>query len=63
VCLAADCDQAEPEIKSIGARHMPYARALPFCLYLNGEGEFLHGTQGGVSLSTFREALEQVIKT
>ena len=41
---------------------MAYARALPFCLYLNGEGEFLHGTQGGVSLYTFREALEQVIK-
>jgi hypothetical protein len=63
VCLAANCDHAEPEIKSIGARHMAYARALPFCLYLNSAGEFLHGTQGGVSLYTFREALEQVIKT
>jgi hypothetical protein len=63
VCLASNCDQAEPEIRSIGARHMAYARALPFCLYLNSDGEFLHGTQGGVSLYTFREALEHVIKT
>lgn len=42
---------------------MAYARALPFCLYLNAEGEFVHGTQGGVSVYSFREDLERVIKS
>jgi hypothetical protein len=63
VCLAANCDRAEPEVNLIGARHMAHARALPFCLYLNGDGEFIHGTQGGVSPYTFREDLERVIKS
>lgn len=63
VCLASDCDRPESEIRAIGARHMAYARALPFCLYLNRDGEFVHGTQGGVSLYTFREDLERVIKS
>jgi len=63
VCLASNCDHSEPEIKSIGARHMAYARALPFCLYLDSDGEFVHGTQGGVSIFTFREDLERVIKS
>jgi hypothetical protein len=42
---------------------MAYARALPFCLYLNRDGAFVHGTQGGVSVYTFREDLERVIKS
>lgn len=63
VCLASDCDRPEPEIRAIGARHMAYARALPFCLYLNSEGEFVHGTQGGVSVYSFREDLERVFKS
>jgi len=42
---------------------MAHARALPFCLYLNSKGEFVHGTQGGVSVFTFREDLERVIKS
>lgn len=63
VCLAADCDHAEQGIKAIGARHMAHARALPFCLYLNSDGEFIHGTQGAVSGFTFREDLERVIKS
>ena len=62
VCLASNCDQAEAKIKAIGARHMSFARALPFCMYLNSEGEFVHGTQGGVSPHSFREDLERVIK-
>jgi hypothetical protein len=41
---------------------MAHARALPFCLYLDAGGNFLHGTQGGVSLYSFREDLERVIK-
>ncbi|HZG51732.1 MAG TPA: hypothetical protein VEZ40_06320 [Pyrinomonadaceae bacterium] len=63
VCLASNCDRPEPEINAIGARHMSHARALPFCLYLDAEGNFIHGTQGGVSVSSFREDLERVIKS
>jgi hypothetical protein len=63
VCLASDCDRPEPEVRAIGARHMAHARALPFCLYLDAEGTFVHGTQGGVSVHTFREDLERVIKS
>jgi len=62
VCLASNCDQSEPEIKAIGAKHMAFARALPFCLYLNSDGEFIHGTQGGLSLYSFREDLARVIE-
>lgn len=63
VCLASDCDHAEPEVRAIGARHMAYARALPFCLYLDSDGGFLHGSQGGLSVYSFREDLERVSKT
>jgi hypothetical protein len=42
---------------------MAHARALPFCLYLDADGNFLHGTQGGVSVSSFREDLERVSKS
>ncbi|HEY0100719.1 MAG TPA: hypothetical protein VGB76_17365 [Pyrinomonadaceae bacterium] len=63
VCLASDCDRPEPEIRAIGAQHMAYARALPFCLYLNSDGAFVHGTQGGLSLYSFREDLERVSKS
>ncbi|HEY0082101.1 MAG TPA: hypothetical protein VGB61_04870 [Pyrinomonadaceae bacterium] len=42
---------------------MAHARALPFCLYLNADGNFLHGTQGGVSVTSFREDLERVSKS
>ncbi|MCA1591354.1 MAG: hypothetical protein LC754_01590 [Acidobacteria bacterium] len=41
---------------------MPHARALPFLLYLDSGGRFIHGTQGGVSAYTFREDLERVAK-
>lgn len=46
----------------IGRRHMPYARALPFLIYLDAAGNFLHGTQGGVTAHSFREDLERVVK-
>lgn len=46
VLLASDCDDPEQEIVRIGAEHMSHARSLPFVLYLDGEGEFVFGTQG-----------------
>jgi hypothetical protein len=47
---------------AIGREHMPYARALPFCLYLNSEGTFVHGTAGAVTKEGFKADLEQAIK-
>lgn len=47
VLLATDCDQPEPAVRAIGAKHMSHARALPFVLYLRADGTFVHGTQGG----------------
>jgi len=47
---------------AIGREHMPYARTLPFCLYLDSDGEFVHGTAGGVTVESFRADLEQVLK-
>ncbi|MCA1564693.1 MAG: hypothetical protein LC803_03355 [Acidobacteria bacterium] len=61
--MASNCDRPEPEINAIGARHMAHARALPFCLYLDADGNFVHGTQGGLSVYSFREDLERVSKS
>lgn len=47
VLLAADCDDPEPAVRAIGAKHMSHARSLPFVMYLDAEGEFVFGSQGG----------------
>jgi hypothetical protein len=62
VCLASDCDHPEPEVMAIGRDHMPHARTLPFCLYLDSDGKFIHGTAGGVSKEGFRADLEQALQ-
>lgn len=49
VMCAIDCDQPDPAVRAIGAAHMSYARALPFLMYLDAEGKFLAGSQGGKS--------------
>ncbi|GAC1351449.1 MAG: hypothetical protein NVS3B20_05230 [Polyangiales bacterium] len=46
VLLAADCDNPEPGVRTIGAHHMAQARSLPFVMFLNSEGQFVYGTQG-----------------
>jgi thioredoxin-related protein len=47
VLLATDCDHPEPEVRQLGAKNMPHARALPFVMYLRSDGTFVFGTQGG----------------
>jgi hypothetical protein len=48
---------------AIGREHLPHARTLPFCLYLNSEGSFVHGTAGGVSKEKFKADLEQALRS
>jgi len=47
---------------AIGREHLPHAPTLPFCLYLNSEGKFVHGTAGAVSKEGFKADLEQALK-
>jgi len=57
VLLATDCDKPEAAVRAIGAKHMSNARSLPFVLYLDENGQFVHGTQGGRDLHTFAHDL------
>ena len=43
--------------------HMPAARALPFCLYLDPDGRFVHGSAGGLDVYSLREALERTLRS
>jgi hypothetical protein len=45
----------------IGREHLPQARTLPFLLFLNAEGKFVHGTAGGTTLSGFKADLEKAL--
>ena len=54
VAVAIDCDAPDPAVRALGATHMSFARSLPFVIYTDAEGRFLHGTQGG---RTARELL------
>jgi thioredoxin-related protein len=49
VLLASDCDAPEKEIVRIGQAHMAHARSLPFVLYLDADGRFVHGSTGARS--------------
>jgi hypothetical protein len=57
--VASDCDHPEPEVMAIGRDHMPWARALPFVLYLNSAGQFVHGTAGALTKEAFKADLEK----
>ncbi|MFN0121037.1 MAG: hypothetical protein ACKV2V_11095 [Blastocatellia bacterium] len=46
---------------AIGREHLPYARTLPFLLFLNSNGTFVHGHAGGTSAHGFRADLEKAI--
>jgi len=60
VAVAIDCDQPDPEVKKLGALHMSWARSLPFVLYTDADGKFLHGTAGGRSVPVLLEDLERI---
>ncbi|HZS08637.1 MAG TPA: hypothetical protein VFD58_27635 [Blastocatellia bacterium] len=61
VCLASDCDRPEPEVMAIGRENMPYARTLPFILFLDSDGKFVHGTAGGTTAFGFKADLEEAL--
>jgi hypothetical protein len=44
---------------ALGREHMPWARALPFVLYLNSSGQFVHGTAGALTKEAFKADLEK----
>ena len=46
---------------ALGRTNMPYARMLPFCIYVDADGRFLHGTDGALTADLFREQLARVI--
>ena len=46
----------------IARAHMPAARALPFCFYLDSEGRFVHGSAGALNAYSLREALERTLQ-
>lgn len=60
MAVAADCDQPEPELRELWAKHMSWARSLPFVFYTDEEGQFLHGTSGSRSVVDFLADLNQV---
>lgn len=60
MAVAIDCDQPDPEVRKLGALHMPWARSLPFVLYTDADGQFLHGTAGSRSVPGLLEDLERI---
>lgn len=62
VAVAIDCDQPDPAVRALGAAHMSFARMLPFLIYTDADGKFLHGTQGGKSASELLADLELASK-
>ena len=61
VCVAVEADRPEPEIMTLGRDSMPYARMLPFCLCVDGDGRFLAGTDGALTADQFRELLARAV--
>jgi hypothetical protein len=47
---------------AIGREHMPSARMLPFCMYLDADGTFLHGTDGALTAWGFQSDLEAALE-
>ncbi len=62
VAVAIDCDHPDPAVRALGAANMAHARMLPFIIFTDEDGKFLHGTQGGASVKSFLADLERVKK-
>lgn len=61
VALAADCDDAEPEVERL-AGELSDATMLPFVLFADAQGRFLRGLSGAVNPVTFQRTLEELAK-
>ena len=60
MAVAIDCDHPDPEVLKLGALHMSSARSLPFVMYSDADGQFLHGTSGSRSVADFLADLNRV---
>lgn len=60
VALAIDADHPDPAVRALGAAHMQHARSLPFVIYTDENGAFLHGTSGGRPPADFLSDLQKV---
>lgn len=60
IALAVDCDRPDPAVRALGIAHMSGARMLPFIMFTDENGRFLHGTEGGASVESFLADLERV---
>jgi len=59
VALAADVDDAEPEVIEL-AQRLEEAMMLPFVLFADSTGQFLEGTSGSVQPTAFLETLKRL---
>jgi hypothetical protein len=62
VACAIDCDAPDPAVRALGAANLAGFRMLPFVIYTDAQGKFLHGTQGGRSARELLADLELVAK-
>jgi hypothetical protein len=60
VAVASDCDEPEASVGKLVAENMSHATMLPFCLYADADGRFLHGTSGGATPPSFLADLRRV---
>jgi hypothetical protein len=61
VCVAVEADRPDPEVMALGRENMSYARMLPFCMFVDGDGRFLGGSDGAVTPDEFRQHLARAI--
>ena len=60
VALAADCDNAEPEVEEL-AMKIPDAMMLPFVILTDHNGQYLDGWAGAVAPDVLKRMLESAI--
>lgn len=60
VCLSADCDAPEPPVEALTS-HLAGEGTLPFVMYVNRRGEWIHGSSGYVDVDEILSDLERVL--
>lgn len=59
VALAADCDDAEPEVEAL-AMQLSDATMLPFVMVADAEGRYLHGSSGAMDAQSLLRILQRL---
>lgn len=60
IALAADADESEDEVLEL-AGHLEDAYMLPFVMFTDSNGTFLHGSSGPVNPISFPDVLRKVV--